>query len=427
MNKMDKFRNGLSRVAEKFQSNVYVKAINGAMMGMMPLMMISSIATLIGSINIGSTQEFFMSTGISTLLNQITGMTLDIISVYVAFLCAYKLGGALKKDKVNCGVIGLMAFLILTPMYADAAGAAKETILISSLGSGGMFVAMVAGLIGARLYIFFIDRKLTINLPEQVPPVVAKSFAAIVPGAMVAFIMGIIYLIMLNTPFNDLSTFLMYVVQTPLNALGANVISAMILVAFAELLWFFGIHGSMAIMSIMMVLFYEAQLANLAAYSNGEALPYLFTFGYIMGNRGARSFAVSLLCIFRCKSKQMQAVGKIGFVPALFGISEPIKFGIPQVMNIRMLLPLMLTPAVCVFSAWLMTIVGFLPYNNGVSMPIGSPIIISAVFTNGWQGIVAQIVQLVLCILIYIPFIKAQDKAYLADELKVANAELAGE
>lgn len=417
MSKFDKFRNVLTTFAEKFQGNTYVKAINGAMMGMMPLMMISSISILISSINIGPSQEFLANSGILGLLNQIDAMTLDVISVYVAFLCAYKLGETLKKDKLNCAVIGVMSFLILTPLYADAEGAAKASILVSALGSGGMFVAMFSGLLGARLYVLFTDLKLTINLPEQVPPVVAKSFSAIIPGALVAAVMGIIYLIMLNTPYGDLSTFLLAIIQTPLKALGSNIFSAMILVAFAELLWFFGIHGSMAIMSIMMVLFYEPQLANLAAYGAGEALPYLFTFGFIMGNRGARSFAVSLLCIFRCKSKQMKAVGKIGFVPALFGISEPIKFGIPQVMNIRMLLPLMLTPAVSVLSAWLLTIVGFLPYNNGVSVPLGSPIIISSMFAHGWQGIVAQLVQLALCILIYIPFIKGQDKAYLADEI----------
>lgn len=422
MNKFDKFRIGLTKFAEKFQSNTYVKAINGAMMGMMPLMMISSIATLIASINIGSSQEIFANIGLLNLLDQINAMTLDIISVYVAFLCAYKLGDAMKKDKVNCGVMGLMSFLILTPLTSEG-----KALAISALGSGGMFVAMIGSLVGARLYIFFMDKKLTINLPEQVPPVVSKSFAAIIPGALVAGIMALIYVVMLQTPYNDLSTLLMYIVQTPLQALGANIISAMILVAFAELLWFFGIHGSMAIMSIMMVLFYEPQLANLTAYGNGEALPYLFTFGFIMGNRGARSFAVALLCIFRCKSKQMQAVGKIGLVPSLFGISEPIKFGIPQVMNIRMLLPLMLTPAVSVFSAWVLTIIGFLPYNNGVSTPLGSPIIVSAFFTHGWQGIVAQIIQVILCILIYIPFIKAQDKAYIQDEEKVAAAELAAE
>ena len=87
-------------------------------------------------------------------------------------------------------------------------------------------------------------------------------------------------------------------------------------------------------------------------------------------------------------------------------------------MNVRMLIPLMLTPAVSVLSAWLLTIIGFLPYQNGVNLPSGFPIIFGGLITNGWQGLIAQLLQLVLCILIYIPFMKSQDMAYITEENK---------
>ena len=103
----------------------------------------------------------------------------------------------------------------------------------------------------------------------------------------------------------------------------------------------------------------------------------LFTIGFILNNRGARSFAVALLAI-SVAIRTAQAVGKIGLIPSMFGISETnSKFGIPQVMNIRMLIPLMVTPAVSVLSAYLLTIVGFMPYHNGVNIPTGFPIILA--------------------------------------------------
>ena len=40
---------------------------------------------------------------------------------------------------------------------------------------------------------------------------------------------------------------------------------------------------------------------------------------------------------------------------------------------------------------------------------------------NGWQGIIAQLIQFVLCVLIYIPFMRLQDKAALAEEKESAN------
>ena len=103
---------------------------------------------------------------------------------------------------------------------------------------------------------------------------------------------------------------------------------------------------------------YQPGLDNGGVQCRSSITTFVYDWVYFEQSR-ARSFAVALLAIFGCKSEQLKAVGKIGLIPSMFGISEPIKFGIPQVMNIRMLLPLMLTPAVSVLSAYLLTIVGF--------------------------------------------------------------------
>lgn len=411
-------KNNLLKVAGSIQDNLYMKSISTAMMGLMPIMMISSIASLIKAIDFFNIGIFFESIGLTSILTQINAMTIDIISIYVAFLVAYKLAENMNEDSLNCGLIGIMSFFILTNLHKTEEFTGFET---SSLGSTGMFVAMIGGILGARLYITFVRRNLIIKMPDSVPPVVNKSFKAIVPGVLVALIMGIIYQLTAITPYGDLESIVYALVQKPMTVLGANIFAAMLIVAFIELLWFFGIHGVLAVYPILMLVFYEPGLANLSAYSAGEVLPNLFTMGFILNNRGARSLAVALLCIFNSKSGQLKAVGKIGLIPACFQISEPIKFGIPQVMNLRMLFPLLVTPAVSVLSAYLLTIVGFLPYHNGVQIPNGFPAIFSGFLFNGWQGIIAQIIQLVLCIIIYIPFIKNQDNYYLSQEKEEEN------
>lgn len=416
---MNTFKNKVLAGAIKVQNNVYMKAISNAMMGLMPIMMISSIASLINAIDIGNTQQIMDQIGLKSLLTQINAMTIDVISVYVAFLVGYKLAEHLNADQLNAGIMSLVSFLILSPIATF-----KETKVIefSTLGSSGMFVAMFGGILGARIYILCVEKNLTIKMPDSVPPIVNKSFAAIVPGVIVSTIMGIIYVVIAATPYGTLTDMIYTWVQAPLTLLGANVFACMIIVAFIEFLWFFGIHGVLAVYPVLMLVFYQPMLDNLAAYSAGQPLPHLFTIGFILNNRGARSFAVALLAIFSCKSEQLKAVGKIGLIPSMFGISEPIKFGIPQVMNIRMLIPLMVTPAVSVLSAYLLTIVGFMPYHNGVNIPTGFPIIFGGFLTNGWQGIIAQLIQFVLCVLIYIPFMRWQDKAALAEEGKIAQA-----
>ena len=416
---MNTFKNKVLAGAIKVQNNVYMKAISNAMMGLMPIMMISSIASLINAIDIGNTQQIMDQIGLKSLLTQINAMTIDVISVYVAFLVGYKLAEHLNADQLNAGIMSLVSFLILSPI---ATFEETKVIEFSTLGSSGMFVAMFGGILGARIYILCVEKNLTIKMPDSVPPIVNKSFAAIVPGVIVSTIMGIIYVVIAATPYGTLTDMIYTWVQAPLTLLGANVFACMIIVAFIEFLWFFGIHGVLAVYPVLMLVFYQPMLDNLAAYSAGQPLPHLFTIGFILNNRGARSFAVALLAIFSCKSEQLKAVGKIGLIPSMFGISEPIKFGIPQVMNIRMLIPLMVTPAVSVLSAYLLTIVGFMPYHNGVTIPTGFPIIFGGFLTNGWQGIIAQLIQFVLCVLIYIPFMSWQDKAALAEEGKIAQA-----
>lgn len=416
---MNTFKNKVLAGAIKVQNNVYMKAISNAMMGLMPIMMISSIASLINAIDIGNTQQVMDQIGLKSLLTQINAMTIDVISVYVAFLVGYKLAEHLNADQLNAGIMSLVSFLILSPI---ATFEETKVIEFSTLGSSGMFVAMFGGILGARIYILCVEKNLTIKMPDSVPPIVNKSFAAIVPGVIVSTIMGIIYVVIAATPYGTLTDMIYTWVQAPLTLLGANVFACMIIVAFIEFLWFFGIHGVLAVYPVLMLVFYQPMLDNLAAYSAGQPLPHLFTIGFILNNRGARSFAVALLAIFSCKSEQLKAVGKIGLIPSMFGISEPIKFGIPQVMNIRMLIPLMVTPAVSVLSAYLLTIVGFMPYHNGVNIPTGFPIIFGGFLTNGWQGIIAQLIQFVLCVLIYIPFMRWQDKAALAEEGKIAQA-----
>lgn len=418
---MDKLKNNLLKFTDAFQSNNYIKSITTAMMALMPIMMISSLASLINAVTVWGVKDILTSIGVTQILTLINAMTIDLVSVYVAFLVAYKFGEAVKGDSLNSAIMGLLAFFILTPLTVSEG---FKGFNLSALGSTGMFVAMIGGLLGARIYNFFVDRNWTIKMPDSVPPVVSKSFAAIIPGVMVAAIVGILAAGFSMTSFGSLSALVYAIVQKPLTVLGANIFAVMIIVAFIELLWFFGMHGVLAVYPILMLVFYEPQLANLAAYSAGEALPYLFTMGFILNNRGARSFAVSLLAIFNSKSQHMKAVGKLGIIPSIFGISEPIKFGIPQVMNIRMLIPLMLTPAVSVFIAWILTVSGFMGYHNGVALPTGFPIIFGGFLTNGWQGIVAQILQLVACVIIYIPFINAQDKEYLSEELNNNQTEV---
>lgn len=278
---MNTLKDKILAAAVQVQNNIYMKAIANAMMGLMPVMMISSIASLINAIDIGATQQIMEQIGLKALLTQVNAMTIDVVSVYVAFLVGYKLAEHLNADQLNAGIMSLVSFLILSPISTLEE---TRTMELSTLGSGGMFVAMFGGLLGARIYILCVQKNLMIKMPDSVPPIVNKSFAAIVPAIIVSAIMGIIYVGMAATPYGTLTDMIYTWVQAPLTLLGANIFACMIIVAFIEFLWFFGIHGVLAVYPILMLVFYQPGLDNLAAYSAGQALPHLFTIGFSRGS-----------------------------------------------------------------------------------------------------------------------------------------------
>lgn len=416
---MENFRNSLTRIVGIFQTNRFMQAITNAMMAMMPIMMIGSFATLIMAIDVGGYQAFLASSGLLSVFNAIYNVTMNLMAIYVAFLVGYKLSEQYEVDALTVGMISLMAFFILVPFAATDKG--KDALAVSSFGAGGLFTAMVAGLISARIAIFCMQKNFTIKMPKSVPPIVSKSFSALIPAAVTALIFGLIRLGFSFTSFGDATTAIYAVIQTPLQNMGNNIFTALLLVVLMEGLWFLGIHGSLVVYPILLAVFQPMDLANMQALNTGTsafALPYIITAGFIMGQKGPRTLALALILSFKTKSEQLKKVGRIGLVPACFGISEPLKFGVPMVMNPIILVPMVLTPVASILISYFAISIGFMPHLNGVSVGTGVPEIIKGLFTAGWQGVVVQIICLAACLAIYYPFIKYLDKQKCKEELE---------
>ena len=57
-----------------------------------------------------------------------------------------------------------------------------------------MIAAIIVGLITGWIYSWFVKRKITIKLPEQVPPAVANSFIALIPAAVLTALWLLVYI-----------------------------------------------------------------------------------------------------------------------------------------------------------------------------------------------------------------------------------------
>jgi len=74
------------------------------------------------------------------------------------------------------------------------------------------------------------------------------------------------------------------------------------------------------------------------------------------------------------------------------------------------LIPFVLTPVVCIGIAYALTAIGILPHPNGISAPMGMPIILSGFLIGGWRLALWQIVTIFISLGVYYPFFKILDK-----------------
>uniref|UniRef100_UPI0023F56ECA PTS transporter subunit EIIC n=1 Tax=Faecalibaculum rodentium TaxID=1702221 RepID=UPI0023F56ECA len=60
----------------------------------------------------------------------------------------------------------------------------------SYLDAKGLFTALLVGLVSSIVYAKLMNRKITIKMPDSVPPAVSKAFASIIPGVIAIYLCG---------------------------------------------------------------------------------------------------------------------------------------------------------------------------------------------------------------------------------------------
>ena len=113
------------------------------------------------------------------------------------------------------------------------------------------------------------------------------------------------------------------------------------------------------------------------------------------GGCGSTLSLIIAMLLF-CKSKRITELGKLSLVPGIFGINEPIVFGLPIVLNPTMIIPFILVPTINIIISYLAMSAGLVPICSGINIPWTTPVIISGFLATNWVGATLQAVLLVL-------------------------------
>ncbi|MGQ7141090.1 PTS transporter subunit EIIC, partial [Escherichia sp. SS-MK2] len=119
----------------------------------------------------------------------------------------------------------------------------------------------------------------------------------------------------------------------------------------------------------------------------------------------------------RSRSRQLKSVGKIGLLPSLFNINEPILFGFPIIMNPVFLLPFIFVPLINACIAWYLTQLGVL--DRAVAMlPWSMPSPLGAAWSaNGsWKNMCMCLFAIFNAWMLYRPFFKVHERQLMTLE-----------
>lgn len=411
----------ITPVASKLANNQFLLAIRDGITMSMPLIIIGSIFMVIASFPAPGWEAWLGEVGVAGYLWKGVDSSFGLVGLVSSFGIAYSLSEQNKVDGLSAGIISLSSFILVTPFVSSEAGAG---ITVGLIGARGLFVAIILGIISAKIYQGFIDRDIQIKMPDTVPPAVAKSFSAILPGAAIITLWLIVFGLLDSFGLPNLHDIAGIVLGKPLGLLGNNIIGTMFVVAFNSIFWFLGIHGGHVVNSIMKPVWIANLDANRVAYQAGETLqhiitePFMDNFVYLGGGGATLGLVLAVAYYARKKntSKRTKTLAPVTVVPGLFNINEPTMFGMPVVLNLMLIIPFILAPMVNALITYAAMASGLVPLTRTVATWTMPPVISGFLTTGSIAGSLLQIVLIIVDVLLYLPFFAMVEKGFKAEE-----------
>lgn len=413
---MYKEEKGIVAFIHKIEKITIIRAVRNGLVNMIPVLIIGAFALVIKSFPVEVYQTaltefaggFFLD-----ILNLIYSATFGVLSVYMTYFIsrAYM---KIKADKnaVEGGAVvaSLISFFILAGAYLPDFG-------IDDLGPKSMLLAIVTGLgasylyhtlvraFGHRRFIFSPGADHEFN----------RMLSTIIPVALVTIAFAVLNAVVVNVfPIESFSALIASFFNWIFSFGAGGFFKGLLFVALSSILWMFGVHGSDALEGVMQTYFVPGLAENQAAVAAGQAPSAILTKEFfdcfvLMGGCGSAICLLIAILLFS-RSRSRKGLGLASTVPMLFNINEMMIFGLPVVFNPAMLIPFLVTPLVCYTTSYIAISTGLVPMITG-SVEWTTPIMLGGYMATGSiSGSVLQLVNLVIGVLIYLPFVKLLDR-----------------
>ncbi|MGF1748420.1 PTS sugar transporter subunit IIC [Vibrio cionasavignyae] len=342
-------------------------------------------------------------------------LSMGIMTVFISVGIGSSLARHHNLDPVTTGLLALMAFLLVAAPVQDG------TISMQYFSGQGIFTSIITAIYATEVYAFLKRNNITIKLPPEVPTGVARSFEILIPVLAIILTLHPLNLFIEAQTGMIIPEAIMSLIQ-PLVAASDSLPALLLAVLVCQILWFAGIHGALIVTGIMNPFWMANLSVNQAAMAAGEAIPHIFVQGFwdhylLIGGVGSTLPLAFLL--MRSKAVHLRTIGKLGSVPSMFNINEPILFGAPIIMNPVFFLPFILVPMINATLAWFALDFGLV--ERVVSLtPWTTPGPIGASWAANWafSPVILCFMCMAMSAIMYLPFLKAYEKTLLDQEAR---------
>lgn len=418
---MNGFMNSLVKMAGKIDRNKYLKGIKDSLMTLLPLIIIGSFASLFNTLLKADWAAGLGLSSLGSMFSAISFACVSCMTIALVFLIGYLMAKANKIDPLLGALCSFASYIVLVPSFTtvnvgDVAQTVNNVLASNYLGAAGMLIGLVMGIVSVEILSRLMKvEKIKIKMPEEVPPAISKSFNALIPLAITIIVMAFIGWVTVQLSGAYLPDLFYTFIQKPLEGMAQTPFAAVLIVFLTQLLWFLGIHGGMATRAIRAPFLMAGLAANIAAVEGGLTPSAFFTetFWQTFVVFGGTGYTLSLLVsvFLFSKRKDYREVAKMCLIPGIFGINEPVTYGMPIVLNPILGIPFIIAPCVCALLGYFFTSIGFVPCAT-VELPAGLPVFLNAIV--GYPGSITALIAVAICfvvaILIYAPFIIAANK-----------------
>lgn len=358
-------------------------------------------------------------TYIQSLVNLFSQGALSVFSLLIVVVFSYTFSKKFfpsNKEHMTSVLYAMASFFICLPWNYDYLVDNKNievTGMLNSnfLGTSGVFSALLISGVAVYVYNKVLQKNIIIKMPDSVPPAVARSFESLIPGIITLAVFVIGTGISIAVADVSLPELLLQILQKPAMAISGTAAFALVVQITWPLLQWFGIHPTSIWGPVFGVTWNVADTENMMGTAEHLYSTMFMNFSTIAAGTFALAPVLAILIFSKINSEKK--VSKIALMPAVFNISEPITFGLPIVLNPVMFVPFVLVQPICFYLAVFFTNIGFIDViTNNVPWTV-PPLISGLLFTGTINGAIVQLVNLLVAVMIYIPFVRIANQMNL--------------